>query len=90
MLQYPAVAKVLDASKHDHMRRGFSVELFNHRGVHGFSSGKDELELAKRYRAYADKYDLAKFTRIASSLRGLAESYERDAAREAKRDPFND
>ena len=90
ILQYPAVAKTLDAPEHDHMRRGFSVELFNHRGVHGFSSGKEELELAKQYRMYADKYDLAKFTRIASTLRGLAESYERDAEREARHDPFND
>lgn len=90
ILQYPAVGRVLDALEHDHMRRGFTLELFNRRGVHGFSSGKEESELAANYRAHAEKYDLAKFTRIATSLRSLAESYERDAEREAKRNPFND
>jgi len=87
MLRYPAVAGTVDAPEHDHIRRGLTIELFNQRGVHGFSAGKEELELAASYRAYADKYDLAKFPRIATSLRSLAESYERDAQREAKRDP---
>ena len=90
ILKHPNVAKCLDAPEHEHMRRGLTTELFNNRGVHGFSGGKDELELAKSYRSRADQFDLAKFTRIATSLRGLAEGYERDAERDAKRDPFSD
>jgi hypothetical protein len=90
LLNYPIVAKCLDAREHDQMRRGFTLELFNSRGVHGFTGGKEELELARQYRAHASKYDLAKYTRIATSLRDLAESYERDAEREARRDPFDD
>jgi hypothetical protein len=90
ILRYPVLAGTIDAPEHDHIRRGLTTELFNRRGVHGFSGGKEELELAATYRAYAEKYDLAKFPRIATSLRSLAESYERDAKREAKRDPLND
>lgn len=90
ILLYPAVAKALDAPEHDQMRRGFTLELFNRRGVHGFSAGKAELDLATQYRTHADKFDLSKFTRIATALRGLAEGYERDAQRESKRDPFED
>jgi len=90
ILKHPIVAKCLDAPKHEHMRRGLTTEVFNSHGVHGFSGGKDELELVKSYRSRADQFDLAKFTRIATSLRGLAEGYERDAERDAKRDPFGD
>lgn len=88
ILKHPAVAKCIDAPEHEHMRRGLTVEIFNSRGVYGFTGGKEELELAKNYRSRADQYDLATFTRIATSLRALAESYERDAERDSKRDPF--
>lgn len=90
MLKYPAVASCLDAPEHEHMRRGLTTELFNSRGVHGFSGGKDELDIARSYRSHADHFDLAKYSRIATSLRGLAEGYERDAERDSKRDPFSE
>lgn len=90
ILEYPVVAKCLDAPEHEHMRRGLTIELFNRRGAHGYSGGKDELEIAKNFRIRAHQYDLAKFTRIATSLRGLAEGYERDAERDAKQNPFSD
>ena len=90
IMKFPAVAKCLDAPEHEHMRRGLTTEIFNSRGVHGFTGGKEELELAENFRLRADQYDLATFTRIATSLRSLAEGYERDAERDAKRDPYND
>lgn len=88
MLNNPALAKVLDTSEFDDMRTGLRLALFNERGVHGFTHGSEELEIANRYRDYATKYDAAKFTLIAATLRSLAESYERDAERESKRNPF--
>lgn len=88
MLTNPAVAKVLDTSEFDDMRTGFRLALFNERGVYGFTHGNEELEIAKNYRDYAAKYDAAKFTLIAATLRSIAESYERDAERESKRNPF--
>jgi len=88
MLTNQSLAMVLDGPDYDEMRIGFRIALFNNRGVHTFTAGKDELRLDKIYREYAEKYDLAKFARIASTLRELADSYQRDAEREAKRNPF--
>jgi hypothetical protein len=66
------------------------MELFNSRGVHGFTRGQDELKLAASYREHAAKYDLEGYSQIAATLRGLAEGYERDAERDAKKDPYGD
>lgn len=90
MLNLSVVAKTLDALEHDHVRRGLQMELFNSRGVHGFTRGQDELKLAASYREHAAKYDLAGYSQIAATLRGLAQGYERDAERDAKKDPYGD
>lgn len=88
MLENRVAAKVLDTAEFDEMRTGFRLALFNERGVYSPSGGKEELEIANKYHDYAAKYDAAKFTSIAATLRSLAESYERDAERESKRSPF--
>jgi len=85
LLKHPLVAKMVDSAGHEHVRQGMTTELFNSRGIHGFSHGQQEVEIAKEYRAYATRYDEQKLPRIATSLRGLAEGYERDAEREKKR-----
>lgn len=88
LLQHPLVAKTVDSAAHEHVRRGMTTELFNSRGVHGSSAGKEEEEIARKYRHYAARYDEKRLPRIATSLRELAETYARDAEREAKRDPY--
>ena len=85
---HQAIAKVLNEKDAEVMRSGFTMELFNQRGVHGFTHGTAEAEIAKDYHAKAEKLELAGFTRFASAMRGLAKSYEREAERESKRDPF--
>jgi len=85
-----SVAEALNAKDAKEMRSGFTTELFNMRGVHGFSAGRDELELAKQYRERADALDATNFHRFATSIRELAVGYERDAKREAVRNPFED
>lgn len=90
LLRLPVVAKALDAPEHDHLRRGLRMELFNSRGVHGFSRGQGELKLAASYQERATQYDLASYPRIAATLRSLAEGYEREAERDSKRDPYGD
>jgi hypothetical protein len=72
------------------MRDGFRTELFNSRGVHGFTSGEAEKNIATKYRAQADEVDAAGFYRLATTLRELADDYERQAERESKRSPFDD
>jgi hypothetical protein len=87
---HKAIAKVLNEKDADVIRSGFTMELFNQRGVHGFTHGTEEMEIAKGYHAKADEVELAGFPRFAAAMRGLAKSYERDAERESKRDPFED
>jgi hypothetical protein len=87
---HKTVADALNAKSADKMRSGFTTELFNMRGVHGFASGKEELELAKKYRQRAEDVEVAGFHRLATAIRELAQGYERDAKREATRKPFED
>jgi hypothetical protein len=88
LLKNPEVCKVLDNVEFDDIRIGFRIALFNARGACTFTYGAAERELAEKYRDYAKRYDLAKFHRIATELRNLADSYERDAERNANRNPF--
>lgn len=85
-----SVATALNAKDAKDMRDGFRTELFNSRGVHGFTAGGEERGLAAGYRRQADQAESAGFHRLANSLRELAASYERDAERESSRDPFDD
>jgi hypothetical protein len=84
-----SVAKELNTKDVDAMRRGFSTGLFNSR-VHGFSNGKEEQELASKYRSQAEDVDKSGFYRLAATLRELATSYEHEAKRNSSTSPFED
>ena len=88
LLKHTSAAKVLDRSDFDEMRRGFTTGLFNLRGVHGYTGGKEELELSDTYHRFAEKFEIAGFVRIATTLRALSESYKRESEREAKQNPY--
>lgn len=86
-----SVADVLNAKDSSEMRNGYRIALFNQRGAHWVDpTGAGERSLAARYRTQADTVEEAGYHRIASSLREMAQSYERDAelvvARNIKRD----
>jgi hypothetical protein len=87
---HKSAATALNAKDAKDMRDGFSTGLFNSRGVHSWTSGQAERELAKDYIKKADEVDACGYYLLASSLRELASSYERDAAREASKDPFDE
>jgi len=75
-------ADALNGKDAEEMRNGFCVEVFNSRGVHWVDpTGKPERELAEQYRQKADEVENAGYQRFAATLRGLSESYERDADR---------
>lgn len=77
-----AVAQALNDRCADEMRRGFSTGTFNARGIHRVDpTGKPEKELAEQFRRKAEDVENAGFHRFASTLRELAESYEREAQR---------
>lgn len=85
-----AAAAALNAKDARNMRDGFTTELFNSRGVHGFSAGKEEEKIAAKYRTKADEAESAGYPRLATALRELASTYERYAERERSRDPYSD
>ena len=87
---HEAVAEALDGKDTGTMRSGFTTELFNQREVHGFTAGKEELELAQKNRDKAADLEAKGFSRFATAMREFAHGYERDAEREANRDPYND
>ncbi len=87
---HEAVANVLNRRDTEGMRSGFTAELFNQRGVHGFTHGREERELAAKNREKAEALDLKGFTRFGTAMREFAERYDRQAEREEKRDPFED
>lgn len=82
---HTAVAEALNEKDAAKMRAGFTIELFNMRGVHGFTHGGEENKIAAGLRAKADAVENATYHRFASALRDLAKQYEADAEREAAR-----
>jgi len=86
---HKGAAEVLNEKEHDMMRTAFRVELFNQRGVFTWTVGEEERTLAADFRRKADSVEKEGYFRLAASVRDLAASYERDADREASRDPFD-
>lgn len=75
-------ARILDSKENDRLREGFRIELYNSRGVHWVDpSGSQEEELAALQRRRAEELAAAGFHRLATTMRDLAKSYERDAER---------
>jgi hypothetical protein len=87
---HSSIAEVLNNKDADRMRSGFTMELFNMRGVHGFSAGKEERAIAARNKEKAEALEHHGYHRFATAIREFAESYEREADRESKRDPYED
>jgi hypothetical protein len=64
------------------MRDGFTMAIANSRGSYWVDpTGKPELELAEKYRQQAEEVENAGYQRLATALRGLADSYTDDAKR---------
>jgi hypothetical protein len=85
-----SVAKMLNNKDAERMRSGFTMELFNRRGVHGFSAGKEERQIAASNREKAEVLEHHGYHRFANAMLEFAKSYEREADRESKRDPYED
>jgi hypothetical protein len=75
-----AVAELLDGKDAAEVRTGFSVEIYNSRGVHFVDPhGGPEREMANQYRREAEQLDLAGYTRLAATVREVAAGYDREA-----------
>jgi hypothetical protein len=86
-----SAAKILNARDANEMRSGFRTALFNSRGAHWVDpEGKEERELASKYRTQAEDIETHGYHRLAGTLRELADEYERDAERRVAEEPFDD
>ena len=86
-----SAAAVLNAKDAGNTCNGFRTELFNSRGVHWVDpTGKPERELATKYREQANAVENAGYYRFASTLRELADTYEREYERMSSKELLND
>jgi hypothetical protein len=86
-----SAAAVLNAKDAENMRDGFRNELYNARGVYCVDpTGQSERKIAEKYRAQAEAVEIAGYYRLATTLRELAASYEREAERTVSREQFDD
>ncbi|MBA7673049.1 hypothetical protein ES703_81237 [subsurface metagenome] len=86
-----SIANALNAKDAKVMRDDYSTALYNLRGTHLVDpEGKPEMELAENYKTKADAVEAAGYHRLATTLRKLGNSYEREAERLRERDPFDD
>lgn len=77
-----AVAAALNHREADDMRAGFRTGTYNARGFHWVDpTGKPEREQADQFRSKAEEIENAGFQRFAVTLRGLADSHDREAER---------
>jgi hypothetical protein len=77
---HEAAAEVLNAKDAADLRLGYEIETVNSRGVYTVDpKGSGERELANHYRKRAEEVELRGFHRLAASVRGIAESYDREA-----------
>jgi hypothetical protein len=76
------VAEALNDRDAENMRDGFRTGIYNSRGFHWVDpTGKPEREMAEQFRQKAEDVENAGFQRLAVMLRGLADSYDREAER---------
>lgn len=87
---HKTAAEVLNIKGADDIRKGFYIELYNSRGSHGDSEGKEERKLAEKYRRQANEVETAGYHRLAATLRDLANEYDIQAKRDSSIDPFKD
>ena len=87
---HEAVASALNGRDVEVMRSGFTIGLFNQRGEYSFTAGEEELELAQCNRNKAEALEVRGYFRLAAAMRELANDYEREAEREAKRELYDD
>jgi hypothetical protein len=75
------VCELLDSKEDVEFRRGLRIRIFNSRGVHGFSGGKKEIEIAEKWERIAGEAEAKGYGRLGSTLRDLGDSYREDAKR---------
>lgn len=79
---HPVIAEAMNSRERSSLRDGYSTGIHNSRGVHTVDpEAKPERALAEKYLQRADLVENAGYQRLATTLRGVADSYDRDAER---------
>ena len=78
------VAKVLNSPDGGSLRDGFTTQLFNLRGARFSTGGAKEREEAAEMKGRAESAEGAGYIRLATAMRLLARTYEREAMRHEK------
>ena len=85
------VAKTLDRNDSVSMRSGYNMGIRNARGMHAVDeTGEAEASLRDKWQNRADEIEPLGFINLATSLRELAETYERERNRIIKQERFKD
>ena len=85
-----SVAEALNAKDAKELREGFVNKLFNSRGAYFVDpTGEAERKIAKKYRTQAEEVELQGYYRLATSLKELASSYDRQAEQDILNDHFD-
>lgn len=76
------VAEILDGIDAEDIRTGYVLAIYNSLGAHWVDTeAKPEIELAEKWDSRADIANMEGYPRFSAALRGVAESYRRDAQR---------
>jgi uncharacterized cupin superfamily protein len=79
---HPVIAGAMNVRERASLRDGYSTGVRNSRGFYKVDpEAKPEQELAEKYRQHADEVENVGYQRLATTLRDLADSYDRDAQR---------
>jgi hypothetical protein len=79
---HPVIADAINNRERSSLRDGYSTSILNSRGAHIVDpEAKPERDLAEKYREKAEAVENAGYQRLATTLREVADSYDRDAER---------
>lgn len=79
---HPVIAEAMNKRERSSLRDGYSTGIYNSRGVYTVDpEAKPERALAEKYRQRANLIENVGYQRLATTLRGVADSYDLDAAR---------
>lgn len=79
---HPVIAEAMNNRERTSLRDGYRTSVRNSRGVHTVDpEAKPEKVLAEKYREKAEVIENAGYQRLATTLREVAESYDREAKR---------
>ena len=79
---HPVIADAMNNKDRSRLRDGYETGIRNSRGVHEVHpDAKPEKELAEKYRQKSETVENAGYQRLATTLRQVAASYDRDAER---------